>query len=410
MRWPGAAVSDAANLHVTVSLRDWQQEALAKWRGSDRGVVAIVTGGGKTWFALACALDLLNRRSDALVVITVPTIALLDQWVVVLTEDLGARSDQIAMFGGGHRPTGPRLFNVMVLNTARRVAPGIAATRPTFLVVDECHRAASMHNALSLRGPHVATLGLSATPDRDFDDLFNDAVVPALGPIIYRYDYVRALSEHVITPFALTNVRVPMSAEEQTQYDTFTRRLVPLFRERESGHNVDDRLHRVLRDRARVSTSAELRIPAAMRILDANRRVRALVFHEQIAAADAIAALLLQRGHRVAVYHSGIGSHLRQDNLRLFRRGEVDVLVTCRALDEGINVPDASMAVIVASTASTRQRIQRLGRVLRPASGKQNADIFTIYASEPEAERLRQEEAGLEGLKAVTWQSLGKGC
>jgi superfamily II DNA or RNA helicase len=246
---------------------------------------------------------------------------------------------------------------------------------------------------------------LSATPERDFDDLFNEVVVPMLGPVIYRYDYSQALADHVITPFDLTNVRVSLTEDEQTRYDGYTRRLVPLFRQREQGHQVDDRLHRVLRDRARVSTGAERRIPAAMKILDANKRVRTIVFHEQIAAADAIVSLLLARGHRAAAYHSGIGMHLRQDNLRLFRRGEIDVLVTCRALDEGINVPDASMAMIVASTASTRQRIQRLGRVLRPSRGKERAQIFTIYASEPEAERLRQEEEGLEGVDMVDWQS-----
>jgi superfamily II DNA or RNA helicase len=108
-----------------------------------------------------------------------------------------------------------------------------------------------------------------------------------------------------------------------------------------------------------------------------------------------------------SAYHSGIGPHLRQDNLRMFRRGEIDVLVTCRALDEGINIPDASLAVIVASTASTRQRIQRLGRVLRPAENKDHAEIYTIYASEPEADRLRQEEDGLEGVNEVSWDALG---
>lgn len=402
-------MSSIDKMHLAMKLRDWQHEALAKWCRADRGVVAVVTGGGKTLFALACALDLLHRQPETLVAIVVPTVALLDQWVVVLTDDLGVEPSDIAMYGGGHRSTGPRLFNVMVLNTARQVAPKIASSHPTFLIVDECHRAASMHNASSLRGPHIATLGLSATPERDFDNLFNDAVVPVLGPVIYRYDYSRALAENVITPFALTNVRVSLSKNEQARYDAFTRRLVPLFRQRERDHSVDDRLHRVLRDRARVSTSAELRIPVAIKILDTNRRARAIVFHEQIAAANAIVALLLERGHRAAVYHSGIGSHLRQDNLRLFRRGEIDVLVTCRALDEGINVPDASLAVIVASTASTRQRIQRLGRVLRPSPSKPHADIFTIFASEPEAERLRQEEAGLEGVKMVVWKSFGKG-
>jgi superfamily II DNA or RNA helicase len=391
---------------LPVSLRKWQETALDVWRQADRGVIAVVTGGGKTWFALACVVDLLSRRPEARIVIVVPTVALLDQWVVVLTDDLGVASDEVAIYGGGHRAKEPKRFNIAVLNTARMVAPKIAAECPTFLVVDECHRAASVHNAQSLRGSHIATLGLSATPERDFDDLFNEAVVPVLGPVIYRYTYGEALADHVITPFALTNIRVPLTDDEQGQYDLYTRRLIPLFRQRERGEqDVDDRLSRVLRDRARVSTGAQLRIPAAIKILESHRQVRAIVFHEHIAAADAIAHLLNERGHRAAVYHSGIGPHLRQDNLRRFRRGLIDVLVTCRALDEGINVPDASLAVIVASTASTRQRIQRLGRVLRPAPGKSSAQVYTIYASEPEAARLRVEEDGLEGVDDVKWQS-----
>jgi superfamily II DNA or RNA helicase len=394
-----------SGLSLTINLRCWQLEALTAWRDArDHGVVAVVTGGGKTWFSLACVIDLLARRPDTAIVIVVPTVALLDQWVVVLSDDLGVPLEDIATFGGGRRRTRYRLFNVMVINTARKIAPIIGAEHPTFLIVDECHRAASMHNALSLRGPHVATLGLSATPERDFDDLFSEVVIPVLGPVIYRYDYRRALADQVIIPFDLTNVQVPLTFDEQAMYDGFTRRLVPLFRQRERGDFVDDRLHRVLRDRARVSAGAEMRIPASIKIIEAHKGTKAIVFHEQIAAADAIVAILLARGHRAAAYHSGIGSYVRQDNLRMFRRGEIDVLVTCRALDEGINVPDASLAVIVASTASTRQRIQRLGRVLRPAEDKERAQIYTIYASEPEAERLRREEEGLEGVNIVAWQ------
>jgi superfamily II DNA or RNA helicase len=371
-------------------------------------VVAVVTGGGKTWFALACVVDLLERKSGTSIVIVVPTTALLDQWVVVLTDDLGIGPDDIATYGGGKRPSKPRLFNVMVINTARTASPKIAQAGPTFLIVDECHRAGSMENARSLRGPHIATLGLSATPERDFDDLFNEVVVPVLGEVIYRYDYRQALSDGVITDFDLTNVQVPLKEEEQTAYNRFTRKLAPLLRMREKGQLVDDRIQAVLRNRARVSTGAVMRIPAAVTIVENRRRIKAIIFHEQIFAADAITQFLKERGHRVAAYHSGIGPHLRQDNLRLFRRGEIDVLVTCRALDEGINVPDASLAVLVASTSSTRQRIQRLGRVLRPADGKKKAEIFTIYATEPEAERLRREEEGLEGANAVAWQKLSR--
>jgi superfamily II DNA or RNA helicase len=87
----------------------------------------------------------------------------------------------------------------------------------------------------------------------------------------------------------------------------------------------------------------------------------------------------------------------------MFRAGEIDVLVTCRALDEGINVPDARLAVITASTASTRQRVQRLGRVLRPAAGKRLATVYTIYAAKPEEDRLRAEAERLEGAESVKW-------
>jgi superfamily II DNA or RNA helicase len=394
---------------LSLPLRAWQHEALLRWKEEDRGVIAVVTGGGKTLFALACILDLVNRSPDTVVAIVVPTVALLDQWFVVLTEDLHVSPHDIALYGGGHHTAESKRLNVLVLNTARSVAPSIASQHPTFLIVDECHRAASMHNALAMRGHHAATLGLSATPERDFDDLFNQIVVPALGPVIYRYDYNQALADGVITPFALINVRVALRPSEQQKYDQYTRRLVPLFRQRDAGSNVDDHLHRLLQERARVSTTAQMRIPAAVRILEQNRYMRTLVFHEQIYAADVIAQLLRKRGHRVAVYHSGIGANLRQDNLRLFRRGEVDILVTCRALDEGINVPDASLAVIVASTASTRQRIQRLGRVLRPAPNKTHAEIYTIFVSEPEAERLRQEEAALSGVESISWQAFGSG-
>src|ERR1700735_3355630 len=204
---------------LPIKLRGWQAAALEICRKSDRGVGAVVTGGGKTWVAFACVVDLLERRPSTSIVIVVPTTALLDQWVVVLTDDLGIGPDEIATYGGGKRPSKPRLFNVMVINTARTASPKIAQAGPTFLMVDECHRAGSMENARSLRGPHIATLGLSATPERDFDDLFNEVVVPVLGEVIYRYDYRQALIDGVITDFDLTNVQVPLKEEEQTAYN-----------------------------------------------------------------------------------------------------------------------------------------------------------------------------------------------
>jgi superfamily II DNA or RNA helicase len=87
----------------------------------------------------------------------------------------------------------------------------------------------------------------------------------------------------------------------------------------------------------------------------------------------------------------------------LFRRGIFNALVTCRALDEGVNVPETTIAVIASSTASIRQRIQRLGRVPRPAAGKKMATVYTIYATEVERRRLEQESATDSGAETVSW-------
>jgi superfamily II DNA or RNA helicase len=391
------------NWRLAIEPRAWQDEALVRWQDSRRGVAAVVTGGGKTIFAYLCMLSAAAVEPHLRFVIVVPTVALLDQWQVGLTDDLYVRSDEIALFGGGHRAPRPAAINLMVINTARIVAPRIAAELPVMLVVDECHRIASPTNARALAGPHVATLGLSATPDRDSDDLFDKVVVPVLGPVIYTYDYNRARADQVIAPFELVNVSITLTVKEQQRYNSFTRQLVPLFRRHERGEDVELRLHRTLRERARVSTGASGRIPAAIALVERHKRDRAIIFHEQIAAANVLAAVLAERGHRVVAYHSHLGEAIRQDNLRMFRRGEVDVLVTCRALDEGINVPNASVAVIAASTSSTRQRIQRLGRVLRPAEGKSRAIIYTIHATEPEAQRLRSEEEHREGAEGVRW-------
>jgi superfamily II DNA or RNA helicase len=162
-------------------------------------------------------------------------------------------------------------------------------------------------------------------------------------------------------------------------------------------------LKRLLVRRAAVSANATMRIPVAVKIVESHRGERVIVFHERVEAANRIVDVLRKRGHRATVYHTDIGPTVRRDNLRLFRKGVFDVLVCCRALDEGINVPEASVAVIASSTASERQRIQRLGRILRKAKGKDSSAVYTLFTTEEERRRLQKEETGLEGTTTVTW-------
>lgn len=386
--------------------RAWQQEALSRWLQHKQGIVSVVTGGGKTVFAETCLLSFFKDQPDGQALIVVPTTALMDQWQASLQDELGVEAAQIGLLGGGERSKRAAPITIAVVNSARRLEGRWGkADAPKMLIVDECHRVGSPENSKALLGEYAATLGLSATPERQYDEGFAQYIAPVLGPIIFEYDYVQARRDGVIAPFALHNVQVAMLADEQEKYDVLSRRIrIALARDGPDGDlQSSDYLKRLLQQRAAVSATATMRIPVAVHLVEQRRSERAIIFHERRDAADRILALLRERGHSATIYHAGIGGAIRRENLRLFRRGVHDVLVCCRALDEGMNVPETSVAVVASSTASQRQRIQRLGRILRPAKGKDSATVYTLYATEEERTRLIKEAADLKQVSSVTW-------
>jgi superfamily II DNA or RNA helicase len=297
----------------------------------------------------------------------------------------------------------------MVVNTARSFAPRISNEADTLLIVDECHRSASVVNSTALQGTPKATLGLSATPEREHDDFFETVLIRTLGPVVFRYDYRDALRDLVIVPFDIVNVAGELTLDEQRKYDVATTDIARTLRLYKDGRVGRDTLARKLRNRASLSALSMQRIPITIRLAEENRGNRILIFHESIHSAETIQKVLSSRNFNTTIYHSKITSEVRRDNLRLYRRGVFDVMVTCRALDEGINVPETSAAIIASSTASVRQRIQRLGRVLRPAPGKEKATVYTIYLTQTEEDRLVREARDLTDCAGLHWmRSLSK--
>lgn len=390
-------------LRPSRELRAWQKLAFETWvSGGHRGIAKVVTGGGKTVFAECCLTDFLNRTPEGRVLIVVPTLSLLDQWWVGLQEDLGLTDADMASYSGNGKPSSPSRVNLMVLNTARRWAPRLSDNAESMLIVDECHRSGSHVNAKALQGRHAASLGISATPEREGDSGFDEVLVPALGPVFFEYGYNQASRDGVIAPFDLVNVEVALSDSEQAAYDAITARVAREMGESSGGD--EDTIKSALLRRAQVVGQARMRVPVAVRLVERFRGSRALVFHERVEAAEEICSLLISRGHAATIYHSRLEAAVRRDNLRQYRRGVFDVLVTCRALDEGMDVPETSLAVIASSTGSSRQRIQRLGRALRPSGRKTHATVMTIFATEKERERLQREQTDLVEARSVVWE------
>lgn len=375
--------------------RGWQIDALTEWeKANHRGIVSVVTGGGKTVFALSC----IDRIRPIATLIIVPTAALLEQWWEEAASYFDLDLDEINIVTGSLRF---RLgaINIAVLNTAAKLAEKIQRHK-CFLIVDECHKAASEHFRAALRVNAFASLGLSATPERPYDEGLQDILVPALGPVIFTYGYADALRDGVIVPFELRNIVFELEEDRQAEYDKLSKAIARSISR--YGAEADETIALFLK-RSRVLNLSLNRIRLALKLAAANRGKRTLIFHENVEACDLIHAILTENGVKSGVYHSKLPLRAKAAMLGQYRKGEIDVLVTCRALDEGFNVPETEMGIIAASTATRRQRIQRLGRVVRPAKGKEGASIYTLVATGPEIDRLKEEEDRLDGVATVTW-------
>jgi superfamily II DNA or RNA helicase len=381
------------------ALRRWQELALQEWlTHGKKGIVSVVTGGGKTFFALNCINEYQRRTAAATVLITVPTTALVDQWL----EELNSFFDMPPKFVNllsGTRGLKRGRINIGVINTAAKIA-ALPNTPEVFLVVDECHKAASPAFRKIFNIKKQAALGLSATPERPYDNWFEEILVPELGPIIYKYSYAEALRDGVIVPFRLNNVLFDFSESEQREYDRITKSISKAVAQ----HGAEsDRAISLLLKRARFSNSSPTRVRIALKLIARHREKKVLVFHEDIRAAEFLFDVLTQNEVPVGIYHSKIPLSRRIATLHDYRVGRVSVLLSCRALDEGFNVPESEIGIIAASTATYRQRIQRLGRVLRPAPNKERAIIYSIVASLPEVRRLTAEAEDLKEVAEIEW-------
>jgi superfamily II DNA or RNA helicase len=384
---------------LTRPLRSWQKDALAAWlRADKRGIVSVVTGGGKTFFALNCIREFQRRTAAATILITVPTEALFDQWLEELISFLDVSPRFLNVLSSSRGIKRGRI-NIGVINTAaKRVCdPGVPEV---FLVVDECHKAASPVLRSIFEVPRRASLGLSATPERPYDNWFEEILVPSLGPVISSYSYRDALRDRIIVPFNLHNVLFELTTQEQSEYERMTRGIGRAF----SKHGEEsDQLIRLMLKRSRFINSSPTRIRIALKLIARHQGRKILVFHEDIKACEFLFEILKDNGVSAGIYHSKVPLARRVRTLQDFRSGDLSVLVSCRALDEGFNVPETEIGIIAASTATYRQRIQRLGRILRPAPGKEHATIYSIVASVPEIRRLAAEAEDLKDIARTEW-------
>ncbi len=387
-----------------MKLREWQENAFPLWWAKKRGIIKVVTGGGKTVFAIHCLKKYLEEEPNKSILIVVPSIALLDQWYEGIS--LNFKNKDIALNGGGEQITDLSKVCITTIDSLKNIISKVEQ-QSTLLIVDECHKIGTEKRGEMLAGNWHATLGLSATPERDYDDNFYIIIKKILGDIIFDYDYIDAREDEVIVNFKLLYAYAEMTEAENDKYKDFTKKI-----QRRAatigGNNMNDYpLKMLIFNRARMVKNSKNRIPSGVKLLQKYKRDSWIVFTENKKQAKEFNKIINKKGYKSAIYNTDIDNAEREENLNNFKSGNLNVLVSCTALDEGFDMPEADGAMILSASSSKRQRIQRMGRVLRITANKENALIVTVYSSKTEFEKLREESNRykLEGVP-VKWQQM----
>ena len=384
-------------LKSTVQLRPYQKEALNKWRGAQmRGILVLPTAAGKTYIALE-AISFLRTQT----LIVVPTLDLIDQWRSRVKECLGVDAGAV---GGGESSV--RMVTVATYDSAYLQAE-LLGSKFIFIIFDEVHHLASP-SYMQIAEMYIAPyrMGLTATYER-LDE--RHTLLPQLvGDPVYSVDVGELTGKH-LSSYTYEKLYVELAPKEQRAYENemavfrnylgekrivlksakdFQRFIMITGRDRRAREAL------LARNRAlKIALNSEEKVNLLAHQLEEHKKEKTLIFtlHNDLVYA-------ISRRFLIPAITYQTPKEERRHILENFRKGEYRTIVTSQVLDEGIDVPDASVGYILSGTGSTREYIQRLGRLLRKFEGKQArlVEIVSKETVEVKISRRRSQKKGEE--------------
>jgi superfamily II DNA or RNA helicase len=386
-------------LHATARARreprPYQSEALAAWRKArGRGIVVLPTGAGKSQVAVMAIED---RRRATLVV--APTLDLVHQWYALLSTTFGGR---VGLVGGGEHDV--QALTVTTYDSAYLHMEHLGA-RFGLVVFDECHHLPSGAYALSARAclaPY--RLGLTATLERA--DGRDKDLAELLGDVVYRKDIVE-LSGDYLAEYDTDRVEVELTPEERELYDSergiyrafVVRQGIRMsdpagwgeFVMRSSRSAEGRRAMAAYRKQRELAFAASAKLEYLEHLFSVHRADRSIVFTQDNRTAYGIARRFLIPAitHQTKVRE-------RSEILAGLAAGVYGAVVTSKVLNEGVDVPEANVAVVISGSGSVREHVQRLGRILRKKDGKRARLYELVTAGTGEtytSERRREHSA-----------------
>ncbi len=369
---------------------DFQQEAVKAWeRANRRGLIVLPTGAGKSLTTRLLIASLAVSDAQSSVLIVVPTRSLLYQWYSQLKQTFGV---SIGLIGDDMFDLQP--VTVTTYASARIHMQAIG-NRWKLVVFDEVHGKLSGDRSSMAAKFCIAPyrLGLTATPSSETELVLGDLI----GDIVYLKSTDELIERDVLSVFQTKRVQLKATGEEVAEFNRIREPVQYLWEKAKGSGRVRDnawlvRERRLNPDEAALAQRAMLRavrywqtVPSRLQrleeILQQHRNDRILIFTESRQNAYEISRRFL-----IPAVTADIDSDEREVYLRAFAEGKCRALVTSRALEEGIDLPDANVAVLLAGrkkrSKETIRYIQRRGRVLRKRAGKK-ATVYEIAWAQP---------------------------
>lgn len=395
--------------------RQHQVDALEKWvKQGKRGILEHATGSGKTYTAM-CAIrsEIECGRS---VLVLVPSVDLLNQWRDEIIENIAIKNLIVFSCGGGHTEWQKKnalrrwtqlhekehIITIATMDTAASSTfiQSVTCGSHLFIVADEVHRIGSKKRQGIFAIDCGARLALSATPKRYGDEQGTQAILDYFGPIIEPpFTLLDAINANVLTRYFYHPMVVHLSSSEQEEWDVLTKEICTLVARMNVKTTSEvlssPKVKMKLIARARIIKNAETKIDAALSVVASNYSFgqKWIVYCDNQSQLRAVLNTLMQQGYDAYEYHSEMLGDRAQTLCYFNNRG--GILVSIRCLDEGVDIPSTTHALILASSQNPREFIQRRGRILRKAPDKHYAHLFDVLTM-PNMPMISDESEGKE--------------
>ena len=390
-----------------IHLREYQDDAIDSWFAHDcRGLFEMATGTGKTITSLSAFKQLESTKDKLVTVIACPQLHLIDQWIKDVENFHSGKILKASSKEKNWKHKLSALSRDFYMGLENKVV--IMTTHDTLssdffikkikkiksnklLIVDEAHGIGSSKRLNGLIEDYNYRLGLSATPKRWFDEEGTQAIYDYFGDVVYEFDIKRALTDinpdtgkTYLTPYYYYPIIVDLTSEEYSEYrDLSTKIAQAIARKKHNNEKIS--LSALCNQRQRIINNAENKYYEFKKLLKEHEDIDKLIVYCSDKQIDKVQKILNEENiipqHRFTHKESSSKTlkelfSERESILYNFEKGNYRALVAIKCLDEGVDVPVAENAIILSSTSNPREHVQRRGRILRNAPGKDHATIY----------------------------------